>query len=132
MPHEGVPFCIQLEVHMKALQDLTALLTDQEGNVCIHGNSLGRSLIRRVLTRVRTVACVNKSLTADNNYLRDRIAELSAERDNLLVQVGDNDCDALREYSARVIEAVAGMTLSTWSLRDVANRVRAGTYKVFP
>ena len=116
---------------MKALQDLTALLTDQEGNVCIHGNSLDRSLVQHSLTRVQTIADMNKSLTLDNNYLRERIAELSAERDNLLVQVGDNDCDALREYAARVIEAVPGMTLNTLALRDVANRVRAGTYKVF-
>ena len=116
---------------MKALQDLTALLTDQEGNVCIHGNSLDRSLVQHALTRVQTIADMNKSLTLDNNYLRDHIEELRAERDNLLEQVGYNDCAALREYSARVIEAVAGMTLSSWSLRDVANRVRAGTYKVF-
>lgn len=82
-------------------------------------------------TTPEKLAEMNDSLIVDNNYLRERIAELSAERDNLLVQVGDNDCDALREYAARVIEAVSGMTLSTLALRDIANRVRAGTYKVF-
>ncbi len=57
-------------------------------------------------TTPEKLAEMNDSLIVDNNYLRERIAELSAERDNLLVQVGDNDCDALREYAARVIALI--------------------------
>lgn len=68
---------------MKAIDDLKALLCDQEGNVRVHGNSLDRSLIQTALRRVEALADMNKSLEIDNQYLR---GELNAARARLAKQ----------------------------------------------
>ena len=79
---------------MKAIDDLKALLCDQEGRVCIQGHQLDRSLIQTALTRVEKIADMNKSLEIDNQYLRGELNVARARLAGRCEAPSDRDADA--------------------------------------
>lgn len=63
---------------MKAFESLKGLLCDPEGKVCIAGTDVDRDAIQRHLNDAGKMVDMNTSLTIDNNYLREQVAQLKS------------------------------------------------------